>query len=68
MDTGHIEGFIHSHTAYPREDGTWDTTDYGPSDTDLWLFNFNGIKHQYIVNECNNIYEFDTFGHRRYLH
>ena len=60
-----IEGFIHSHTAYPRSDGTWDTKDLGPSDADLWLFNIPWIKRQYIVDENNNCYEFDSLGHQR---
>ena len=55
---GKAEGFIHSHTAYPNPHGSWDSTDYGPSDADKFLFRFPGINRQYIVDENNNYYEF----------
>jgi hypothetical protein len=55
---GKVVGFVHSHTAYLRSDGSWDPIDYGPSATDKWLFNVPGIKRQFIVDELGNWYEF----------
>ena len=58
-----VEGFIHTHTAYPpnkARDG-WNYTDYGPSDADISLFSFPGIKRQFIANEKGGIYEFYTY-------
>jgi hypothetical protein len=48
---GNVEGFVHTHTAYPNDNGTWNPVDYGPSDTDLLLFNVLGINRQFIANE-----------------
>ena len=66
-----VEGFVHTHTAYPP--GTlkaddWEYGDLGPSDStdgyfnDLWLFNVSGINRQFIANEKGAIYEFDREG------
>ena len=62
-----VEGFVHTHTAYPKIDGGWDTTDLGPSTADKLLFLFPGIKRQYIANENNEIYGFSPFGRKRYI-
>ena len=43
---------------FPNDNGTWKPVDYGPSDTDLWLFNVPGINRQFIANEQGQIYEF----------
>ena len=53
-----VGGFVHIHPAYPNDNGTWNPVDYGPSDTDLWLFNVPGINRQFIANEQGQIYEF----------
>lgn len=66
--SSNVVGFIHSHTAYPHSDGTWNKNDYGPSDADLFLFNLPGIKRQFIVNELNQLYEFDKEGDITYVY
>lgn len=55
---GNVEGFVCTHTAYPNDNGTWKPVDYGPSDTDLLLFNVPGVNRQFIANEQGQIYEF----------
>ena len=55
---GKVECFVHTHTAYPNDNDTWNPVDYGPSDADLWLFNVSGINRQLIANEKGPIYEF----------
>ncbi len=62
IPTSSVIGFIHSHTAYPNTDGTWNQKDYGPSSADLFLFNLPGINRQFIVNELQRLYEFDKGG------
>ena len=66
-----IEGFVHTHTAYPPETygaDKWLTGDLGPSTrkdgffNDLLLFSFLGIDRQFIANERGAIYEFDSSG------
>jgi len=55
-----VEGFVHTHTAYPPEGSrtTWNVYDYGPSDSDLGLFVLPGIKKQFLINESGYFYEF----------
>ncbi len=64
---GKTEGFVHTHTAYPNSNGTWNPNDYGPSDTDLWLFNVPGINRQFIANEKGQIYEFLADGNKIFI-
>ena len=64
---GKTEGFVHTHTAYPNSNGTWNPIDYGPSNTDLWLFNIPGINRQFIANEKGQIYEFLVDGNTIFI-